>query len=108
MMMVLSAIQYIVNPAMSAAFTHLGYPGYFRIELAIAKIIGAILLILPIVQHRFKEWTYAGFIIVFISAFISHVSAGDTMSHATPPLFMLGILLLSYYYYNKRLALKKI
>ena len=108
LMMVYSAIQYMVNPDISAGFTHLGFPGYFRIELAIAKIIGAILLIIPFIQQRFKEWAYAGFIIVFISAFVSHVSSGDAMSHAISPLVMLGILMLSYYYYNKRLALKKI
>ena len=51
---------------------HLGYPDYFRIELVIFKVIGALVLILPMAPARLKEWAYAGFGITMISAFISH------------------------------------
>ncbi len=40
---------------------HLGYPDYFRIELIVFKVIGALVLILPMVPLRIKEWAYAGF-----------------------------------------------
>ncbi len=46
----------------------LGYPDYFRIELAVFKIIGGILLILSAVPALYKEWAYVGFGINFISA----------------------------------------
>ncbi len=51
---------------------HLGYPDYFRIELIVFKVIGALVLILPMVPLRIKEWAYAGFGITMISAFIGH------------------------------------
>src|SRR5258706_14652262 len=49
--------------------SHLGFPDYFRIELSIGKIVGGILLILPMVPSRLKEWAYVGFGIAFVSAF---------------------------------------
>jgi putative oxidoreductase len=58
----------------------LGFPDYFRIELVTAKIIGAIVLLLPFTQARVKEWIYAGFIITMVSALIAHVYCGDPLS----------------------------
>ena len=58
------------------AFAHLGFPSYFRVELACAKLIGVALLLLP-VPRRLKEWAYAGFAIDIASAIIAHVSVGD-------------------------------
>jgi hypothetical protein len=58
------------------AFTHLGYPAYFRVELAWAKIIGVVLLLAP-VPVRLKEWAYAGFAINIVSAVVAHLAVGD-------------------------------
>lgn len=58
----------------------LGFPDYFRIELVIAKIIGAIVLLLPFTPVRVKEWVYAGFIIAMISALTAHICSGDPLS----------------------------
>lgn len=99
-MMAFSAYMYLTNPDMKQGFKHLGFPDYFRIELAIAKIIGAVLLLAP-VPARFKEWTYAGFIIVFISAFVAHQASGDSFSNSMAPLIFLMLLLISYFTYQK-------
>ena len=40
----------------AADLRKLGFPDYFRIELVIAKIIGAIVLLLPITPVRVKDW----------------------------------------------------
>ena len=58
----------------------LGFPDYFRIELVVAKIIGAIVLLVPQVSSRIKEWVYAGFGIAMISALIAHISSSDPVS----------------------------
>ena len=58
------------------AFTHLGFPAYFREELAWAKLLGVVLLLAP-VPARLKEWAYAGFAIDLASALIAHLSVGD-------------------------------
>ena len=63
-------------PQVAEAFTHLGFPGYFRVELSWAKLIGVVLLLTP-VPARLKEWAYAGFAITLVSALIAHFSVGD-------------------------------
>jgi hypothetical protein len=63
-------------PQVAEAFTHLGFPGYFRVELSWAKLIGVVLMLAP-VPARLKEWAYAGFAIDLASALIAHVSVGD-------------------------------
>jgi len=63
-------------PQVAEAFTHLGFPAYFRVELSWAKLIGVVLLLAP-VPARLKEWAYAGFAIDLGSALIAHLSVGD-------------------------------
>ncbi len=63
-------------PEVADAFTHLGFPPYFRVELSWAKLLGVALLVAP-VPSRMKEWAYAGFAINLASALIAHLSVGD-------------------------------
>ena len=63
-------------PQVAEAFTRLGFPDYFRVELAWAKFLGVALLLAP-VPARLKEWAYAGFAITLGSAIIAHVSVGE-------------------------------
>ena len=63
-------------PQVAAAFAHLGFPAYFRVELSWAKFLGLVLLLAP-VPARLKEWVYAGFAIDLGSALIAHFSVGD-------------------------------
>ena len=101
LMMTYSAYMYLTQDAIAKAFHHLGFPDYFRIELAIAKLIGAVLLLVP-VPPRVKEWTYAGFTIVFISAVIAHTASGDPVANRITPAIFLVILVVSYITYHKK------
>lgn len=102
LMMLFSAYNYLTADAMKQAFTHLGYPDYFRIELAVAKIIGALILIIPGIPKYLKVFAYVGFTITFISAFIAHIANGDPMSAVIAPLIFLLILGISFYTYEKK------
>jgi len=75
-------------------FAHVGYPQQLRIILGIAKLLGAIVLVLPGLP-RFKEWAYAGFTFAWISAFIAHYLAHDG-PRAFTPLILLALLAVSY------------
>ena len=97
LMMVFSAYSYLANPDMKAAFVHLGFPDYFRIELAVVKVLGAIALVLPMVPKTIKEMTYFGFAITFISASIAHFATGDPQAIVIMPLVFLGLLAVSYF-----------
>src|SRR5438132_14394720 len=63
-------------PQVAEAFTHLGFPDYFRVELSCAKLLGVVLLLAP-APARVKEWAYAGFAIDLASALIAHLSVAD-------------------------------
>ncbi len=71
---------------------HLGYPPYFGPMLAAFKVSGAVVLITPVFRGRVKEWAYAGFGFVFVSALISHAAVDGFGGQTVFPLVVLGIL----------------
>ncbi len=81
---------------MKGAFTHLGYPSYFRIELTIAKGLGVLALLVPGVPRKVKEFAYFGFGVTLISASIAHFSVGDPALVVIDPLLFLSALIASY------------
>ena len=101
LMMSFSAFGYFTNPEMKASFIHLGFPAYFRIELGVAKLLGAIALLVPFTPKFLRQFAYSGFAITFISASIAHVSCGDPVAMAMAPLVFLGLLAVSYIYAQK-------
>ncbi|RXS96959.1 DoxX family protein [Silvibacterium dinghuense] len=75
--MTFTAYAQLKLPQVAAAFAHLGFPSYFRIELSWAKLVGVLALLIPAVPARMKEWAYAGFAITLVSAIIAHLAVGD-------------------------------
>jgi surface polysaccharide O-acyltransferase-like enzyme len=67
-------------PQVAAAFAHMGFPGYFRVELSWAKFAGVAALLVPMIPARAKEWAYAGFAITLVSALIAHFAVGDRVN----------------------------
>ncbi len=82
------------SPQAVQGFAHVGYPQQLRIILGIAKLLGAITLVLPGFA-KLKEWAYAGFTFAWISAFVAHYLAKDG-SVAFMPLILLLLLVISY------------
>ncbi len=80
---------------------HLGYPEYFGNALVVFKVVGTLLLIIPQVSKRIKEWAYAGFAFDFIFAAISHITVDGLNGMVFLPIFFLGILIVSYISYHK-------
>ena len=74
--MAFTAYAQLMLPQVSDAFTHLGFPGYFRVEVSWAKLVGVLVLLAP-APARLKEWAYAGFAIDLGSAIFAHVAVGD-------------------------------
>jgi hypothetical protein len=91
-------------PQVAEAFIRLGFPDYFRVELAWAKLFGVVLLLAP-VPARLKEWAYAGFALTLGSALIAHLSLGDG-PEAWGWAAGAGVLWgLSYFFWRRRHAL---
>jgi len=74
--MAFTAYAQLSLPQVAEAFTRLGFPDYFRVQLSWAKIVGVVLLLAP-VPARLKEWAYAGFAFDLGSAIIAHLAVGD-------------------------------
>ena len=80
---------------------HLGYPEYFGNTLVVFKVLGVLALVIPQIPKRVKEWAYAGFAFDFIFASISHGAVDGMNVQTIFPMFVLGILVVSYVYYHK-------
>jgi len=86
------------------AFAHLGLPSYFKVELTIAKILGVLALVIPNVPVKIKEFAYFGFGLTLLSASIAHFARGDarlSVLFVIDPLVFLGLLIVSYFYFEK-------
>ena len=81
--------------------SHLGYPDYFRTTLTVFKILGALVLIVPRIKGRVKEWAYAGFAIDFICATVSHWVVDGFGGQTIFPIIVLAILIASYLSYHR-------
>jgi len=108
--MVFSIINFIFNDHFpfpngpEGAFVHLGFPAYFKVELTVAKILGVLALVIPAVPFKVKEFAYFGFAITLVSASIAHFGRGDaslSVLFVMDPLVFLGLLTVSYVYFEK-------
>jgi len=85
----LAAFAYLTtSPEAVENFRHVGYPQQLRVLLGVAKLAGAIVLLLPGLP-MLKEWAYAGFTFMWIAASVAHYLAGDK------PLFLLPVALIA-------------
>jgi hypothetical protein len=75
-------------------FRHVGYPQQLRVLLGIAKLAGAIALLVPRLP-TLKEWAYAGFTFTWIAATVAHYLAGDGVVTVIP-VVLIGLLAVSY------------
>jgi hypothetical protein len=98
---ILPGIFFLNNPMAIEAIHHLGMPYWFHLELGIGKFIGGIILILPMIPGRIKEWAYVAFGIDIISATIGHLSVDGPIPGSFEPLIIFSLLLVSYIYYHK-------
>ena len=80
----------------------LGFPDYFRIELVIAKITGGLVLLIPGISPRIKDWVYVGFLIAMGSALIAHIATHDAVSKIIFVLVDLVLVLLCMRYVSKQ------
>ena len=99
--MLASFFNYMFNPAMKIGYAHIGFPDWFRVELGVAKLLGAIALIVPKIPGRIKEWASFGFFVIFFSAILAHYAVNDPVVNLIAPGVMLVLLIISYVTYHK-------
>ena len=75
----------------------MGYPVYFLTILGILKILGVITVLIPKFP-LLKEWAYAGFFFAMSGAVFSHIAVGHSMKELFPPLLLLVLTIVSWYF----------
>lgn len=102
----LGAVQMNSQMAIDGA-NHLLIPRYLGLEVSIGQLIGLVLLIVPAVPARFKEWAYVGYGIMYITAINAHTAVGDPfVPYGLMGVIFFGLLLTSYITFHKLQAAK--
>jgi len=102
-LMLFSAYGSFNNDPKGAEFAkHIGYPLYIFKFLAVAKILGAIAILVPGFA-RLKEWAYAGFFFDLTGALYSFIAVGDPAANWLPMFIFYIFLFGSYICYHKKL-----
>lgn len=78
-------------------FAHLGYPDYLMTMIGAWKILGVIAVLIPR-SSLLKEWAYAGFFFCMSGAIVSHLALGDPIAEVAPPLLLLVLTVISWYF----------
>lgn len=103
-LMIFSSIGGIQPSKQAVELLHdnLGYPVYFIKFISIAKLLGAVAILIP-VSRKVKEWAYAGLFFDLAGAVYSGIAVAgkfDPMMLMMLAWIVPGIV--SYYYWNKR------
>lgn len=101
MFLLWSAYSYLFSKTTIDGVKSLGFPEHFRIEIAILKIIGALILIIPPIPLQVKEWGYAGVALFFITAIVAHAAHKDPFIINLINICLLAILIISNIYLHK-------
>lgn len=102
----LGAVQMNSQMAIDGA-NHLLIPRYLGLEVSIGQLIGLVLLIVPAIPARFKEWAYVGYGIMYITAINAHIAVGDPfVPYGLMGVIFFGLLLTSYLTFHKLQAAK--
>lgn len=98
---ILPGIFFMNDPFALEGTGHLGIPYWLHAEVSIGSFIGGLLLIVPKIPVRIREWAYVALGIVYFSAFIAHVSVDGFSAMALSPLVNFVVLVTSYITFHK-------
>lgn len=103
--MIFSSLDNVVTGEQSVAFIHnkMGYPVYFIPWIGVAKLLGSIAILLPMLPARVKEWAYFGFFMDLSTAIYSFIALGEPVSGYAPLFIFVGVLIAAYMLHHLRL-----
>ncbi|MBS1504658.1 MAG: DoxX family protein [Bacteroidetes bacterium] len=107
LLMLFTAVQTFAHPANREGFAkQVQFPGYMFEALAIAKILGSIVLLIP-GYPRVKEWVYAGFTFDLTGAIVLFAASSVPFPVAQwAPMLAGGLVLLAISYISYHSILK--
>ena len=75
----ISAWSYVFHQTTIEGIRDLGFPDYFRLELAVLKICAAVAILVPMSPTPVREWAYAGICLFIVTALIAHLAHRDSV-----------------------------
>ena len=99
-----SAYGYLFSKTVIEGIEKLGFPGYFRIELAMLKIIAVVVLVVPQIPLFYKDMAYTGIGLFYLTAIIAHFAHKDPLIINLINVLLLVLLILSSVYLRKLTA----
>ncbi|MDQ8005817.1 MAG: DoxX family protein [Pedobacter sp.] len=103
---ILPGVFFMDSPEAKQGTEHLGIPTWLAMEIGIGHFIGGLILIVPFIGKRIKEWAYVGCGIKYISAMIGHLAVDGVVAMSFAPLVTFSLLLISYLTYHQLLKYK--
>ncbi|WP_298758215.1 DoxX family protein [uncultured Psychroserpens sp.] len=100
-----SSYSYIFSSSAIKGVKDLGFPDFFRIQLAILKLLAVLIILIPVISLQIKQWAYVGIILFFITAFIAHMAHKDPIIINLVNLVLIGLTITSYIYLHKIISL---
>ncbi|WP_375560018.1 DoxX family protein [Bernardetia sp. OM2101] len=72
-----SAYTYLYSKATIEGVKELGFPDFFRVQLAVLKIVAVLIILIPQIPMQAKEWAYSGIGLFFLTAIVAHIAHKD-------------------------------
>ena len=99
--LLLSSYTYFFSKSTIDGVRELGFPDFFRIELAVLKILAALILLIPGIPLMIKEWGYVGVGLFLLTALIAHIAHKDSWTISVLLVVLFSLLAASYYSMHK-------
>lgn len=100
-MLMSGIVDAISTPNALKFFKQLELPAYLSPFLGIAKILGAIAILIPGFP-RLKEWAYAGLFFDLLGAAYCGLASGQPASGAVFMILPIGLLFVSYWLFHRK------
>ena len=97
----LSALSYLWHQPTMQGIRDLGFPDFFRIQLAVLKLLAIPALIMPGLPAPVREWAYAGVALFLLTAMVAHYAHGDPIALNLLNLVLMALLVVSYLHLPK-------
>ncbi len=94
-MLLLSAASYLFHHSTIQGIRALGFPDFFRLQLAVLKVLAIVALAVPQVPPRLKEWAYVGVGLFYITALVAHLAHRDSVAISVVLVVFFGLLVVS-------------
>jgi uncharacterized membrane protein YphA (DoxX/SURF4 family) len=94
---------FVHDPKGEEMMKAIGIPMYLMKLLAVGKVLGAIVILMPGFP-RLKEWAYAGYFFDLAGATFCFIASGFPFAAWAPMLIFIALLLGSYFTYHKKMS----